>query len=158
MAGVKTTLDQIQVKFKQLIDQIEDPQLALKTIGEILTNNTQARLQKGVDINGQPFKPLAALTVARKKSNKDKILIESGDLYRELHYQLSNGGKSLEFGSDRIYAALMQFGAKQGGFGRNRRNTPIPWGDVPARPFIGVTEQDATEILEALTDMIEEGL
>ncbi|WEI18197.1 phage virion morphogenesis protein [Acinetobacter proteolyticus] len=36
------------------------------------------------------------------------------------------------------YAAAMQFGIKQGESGRTKRGGPIPFGDIPARPFIGI--------------------
>jgi hypothetical protein len=53
------------------------------------------------------------------------------------------------------FCGSQQFGAKQGQFGRGKRNHPIPWGDIPARPFFpdparGLPEplqQSITEVL-----------
>jgi len=158
MVGIKHNFELIRQGFTELDAELNNPEVLLGEVGEILINNTQDRLERGVDIYNQPFKPLAALTVSLKSRNKDKILFESGDLYRELHYQLINGNKSLEFGSDRKYAALMHYGAKQGQFGRSSRNTPLPWGDIPAREYIGLTDKDVEQIIQAYTDMIKDGL
>ena len=49
-------------------------------------------------------------------------------------------------GSGRVYAGTHQFGAKRGAFGRTAKGGPIPWGDIPARPFLGLSDADANEI------------
>ncbi|KUJ73922.1 hypothetical protein AVO42_00430 [Thiomicrospira sp. XS5] len=158
MAGIKIEVDDKAVT-KALANLAGmDLAEALKGIGETLIDNTRDRLEDGVDVNGKAFAPLSPVTIARKKRNKDKILIGRGDLHRELAYQLVNGGTGLEFGSDRKYAAVHQFGAKQGAFGRSKRNGPIPWGNIPARPFIGLAQQDEDEILDNLTHFIEKQL
>lgn len=158
MAGITVEVDDKEVR--KALSRLSgfDLAQALRGIGETLTNNTRDRLENGVDIDGRPFAPLSPVTLARKKKNRDKVLIESGDLHRELTYQLVNGGTGLEFGSDRKYAAVHQFGARQGAFGRSKRNTPLPWGNIPARPFIGITNQDKDEILDNLTTFIENQL
>jgi phage gpG-like protein len=65
----------------------------------------------------------------------------------------------------------MQFGAKEGEFGRysqigrvrkyglrdfrgaagTKKGFPIPWGDIPPRPFLAVTDED-TDAIVALTE------
>lgn len=62
-----------------------------------------------------------------------------------------SGPDYAEVGSNREYAGVMQFGAAQGAFGRTRRNGPIPWGAIPARPFLGISEDDERNIV-ALVD------
>lgn len=63
-------------------------------------------------------------------------------------------GNYLYVGSSAEYAATQQFGAKQGAFGRDKRNHPLPWGDIPARPFLGVSDEDASEILSVVSDYL----
>lgn len=158
MAGTKVTLDtsDFDRKFKALRERADDITPMLRDAGEILINNTQDRIKSGVDITGKKFAPLADLTISLKRKNKDKVLVESGDLYRELTYQLVKGG--LEFGSDRKYAALHQYGgtikpkskkilAFKGVFAKQVT--------IPARPFIGLTPIDQRDILEMLVDHIE---
>jgi len=47
-------------------------------------------------------------------------------------------------GTRKKYAAAHQHDAKKGQYGKTRRGGPIPWGDAPALPFIGVSD-DAME-------------
>ena len=73
-------------------------------------------------------------------------------LIQSIQYQV--GPASVEWGSNLIYAAVQQFGASKGAFGTARNGTSIPWGTIPARPFIGVSDEDET----ALVDLIEDWL
>ena len=57
-------------------------------------------------------------------------------------------------GTNKVYAATHQFGAERGEFGADRRGRPIPWGDIPARPFLGVGDEQRGIILEALNDHV----
>jgi phage gpG-like protein len=50
------------------------------------------------------------------------------------------------------YAATQQYGARRGEFGtgsyKTRKGTfPMPWGDIPARPFLGFSDDDQAIIL-----------
>jgi phage gpG-like protein len=47
-----------------------------------------------------------------------------------------------------VYAAAQQFGMKKGYAGRNSKGRPIPWGDIPARPFLGISDYDKATILD----------
>ena len=49
-------------------------------------------------------------------------------------------------------AGTHQFGASKGAFGTTSRGSPIPWGDIPARPFFGLSSEDEWGVLEILTD------
>ena len=54
-----------------------------------------------------------------------------------------------------IYAAVMQLGAAQGEFGaRIGKDKNGPWGDIPARPFLGVGPTDRENILETITEYL----
>ena len=44
---------------------------------------------------------------------------------------------SAEAGTNLVYAATHQFGAEQGEFGSTQSGRPIPFDDIPARPFLG---------------------
>ncbi|MBY0349775.1 phage virion morphogenesis protein [Tabrizicola sp.] len=65
------------------------------------------------------------------------------------------GPDSLQWGSPMIYATTQQFGAAQGAFGRTARNGPIPWGTIPARPFLGLSPEDETNILDTLSEWLQ---
>ena len=55
------------------------------------------------------------------------------------------------------YASVFQFGAKKGDFGGSRRGNgkkfmPIPWGDIPARPFLGFNKATNEKVLKIIKD------
>jgi len=75
-------------------------------------------------------------------------------------------------GTNVKYAAVHQFGAKKGAFGTfaakvkaherkgvpvkaHTRNVKTPWGDIPARPFMMVQDEDWGGIKTAVVDYIE---
>ena len=60
----------------------------------------------------------------------------------------------LLIGSPRIYASTHQFGAKKGAFGQTARGAPIPWGDIPACLFLGISDDDGNYIIDAVGDFL----
>ena len=136
MAGIRLEVDDrnVAAALQNLLHATDNLQPVLNDIGEILINSTRERLEAQIEPSGQAFTPLKPQTLKRKKRNRDKVLIYRGDLFRELAYQANT--ESLEFGSDRIYAARQHFGDDS----RNH----------VARPFIGLTPQDEDLALEAV--------
>jgi phage gpG-like protein len=68
-------------------------------------------------------------------------LSDTGRLRSSITYRATD--KSVEVGTNVPYARTHQFGARQGAFGRTRRNGPIPWGNIPARPFMPIKNNRA---------------
>ena len=66
-----------------------------------------------------------------------------GTLRDSIHYQLGNG--EVFVGSNLIYAPMMHFGGA-------KSQSPHLWGDIPARPFLGVSVADEAEITEIVKD------
>lgn len=112
--------------------------------------------KKDGDLNARGKKRLAA---------KKPLVGRSKMLSHTITYRVEGGGV-LAVGSPLIYAATHQFGAKMGEFGRYyqlsrlkyaegdfRRHAgmtkghPIPWGNIPARPFLGLSNQDRNDIV-----------
>ena len=71
-----------------------------------------------------------------------KPLVASGDMASSITMQVT--GNILEWGVPvRIKQGnVMQFGAKKGAFGPR-----TPWGDIPARPYLGLSDFDRVSIL-----------
>ncbi|WP_409934431.1 phage virion morphogenesis protein [Tepidimonas sp.] len=44
-----------------------------------------------------------------------------------------------------------------GTFGATKRGGKIPWGDVPARPFMGISDDDRSAILDIIRKHLAEG-
>lgn len=79
----------------------------------------------------------AAGVVAGKKP----LIGESKALSTTITYQVR--GNTLVVGSNMPYAAMQQFGGGKGEF-------PHLWGDIPARPFLGVSDDDRASLLDVL--------
>lgn len=108
---------------------------------------------------GEPWADLSEATKAiRAKDRKwpGEILRDSAILFRSI--TRDHDRTSAVAGTNVVYAALHQFGAERGAFGRTRRGGPIPWGDVPARPFLGRSDRLDNVILDAIARHLGDAL
>lgn len=121
-----------------------DLQPVFRDLGEALLNSTRDRFSTFKSPSGTRWAALSPAYQKRKKQNKHKILTLRGHLRGLLAYQVRPD--ALLVGTPLDYGATHQFGAKKGAFGRTRRGGPIPWGDIPARPFLGLSDADRAEI------------
>lgn len=85
-------------------------------------------------------------------AGKRPLIGLGGDLSRQFDKKVE--GNTLYIGSTMEYSAAQQFGMKRGYAGANKRGSPIPWGDIPARPFLGISDQDRVDILGTITDYL----
>ena len=113
---------------------------ALLGIGEILTEGAKQRFASATDPDGQPWVKNRDVTLAHK--NGTLPLTNEGNLADSIHYQMI-GDNSVEVGSDKVQAAMMQFGGTKAEF-------PNLWGDIPARPYLGFSEAENVEIMDLL--------
>ena len=70
---------------------------------------------------------------------------ETGALATQIHYQVI--GNTLEIGSSMGYAAMQQFGGRRAEF-------PNLWGDIPARPILGLSAADKNGIDQTIADYL----
>ena len=83
--------------------------------------------------------PMGSLD-APKIAGKKPLTGETRALATTINYQLQ-GDNAVSIGSPMVYAAMQQFGGKKSDF-------PHLWGNIPARPFLGASEADKTNIAE----------
>lgn len=147
MAGamLDVTLDASQVgkALEELASRLGDLTTPLNDIGEYLHQSTDERFRQKVAPDGSPWAPLSPVTLARKKGTG--ILREKGTLQDTLRKQVTS--TELAFGTDRVYGAVHQFGQKKGASGKTGKGRSIPWGDIPAREYLGLSADDETEVL-----------
>lgn len=143
MAGADISIEiddrEVRLAFDRLISAGGNLEPAFRDIGEYLLVSHRRRFENQVDPDGQPWAPLSEDYQARKRKNRDKVLVFEGELFGQLSYDAR--GDRLEFGSNRIYAATHQFGAPDRG--------------IPARPFLGLSDDDQREILAIIEDHID---
>jgi len=131
---------------QRLIDAGQNPRPALLEIGEDLVDSTKNRFGSESGPDGSVWERNSPLTIARK--GRDQPLTGHGTLMDQINYQLT-GGDTLDVGSPTIYAAMQQFGGTRSEF-------PHLWGDIPARPFIGVSEEDGQMITDTFNDYLKD--
>ena len=156
MTGARIDVNdgQVLAAFAKLRERGLDSSPVLKSLGEYLLREHEKRFVAQTDPDGRPWAPLSPSYKARKRRNQDKVLSLDGFL-RRLNYQVEDNGLSI--GTNRVYGAIHQFGARKGQFGRgsfkSRKGTfNIPWGDIPARPYLGITDENRRYIAAELGD------
>ena len=152
-----------------LARQLADLTRPMQDIGDFLMTSTKARFGKGISPEGNAWAPKSETTkdAYRRRGYRvdDRPLFgPSGSLSGRINYQAN--ARSVRVGSPMIYAATMQFGAMRGAFGaamgRTRPSekrlksqdyfTPLPWGNIPARPFLGLSQTDRAGVLEIIAE------
>ncbi len=114
-------------------------ELPMDSIATAVRNDILDRFKTATAPDGSPWAPLSPVTIARRRRRSDRPLLDTGVLRNSIQI-LELGRDSASVGTREKYAATHQFGAKKGQYGRTKRGAPIPWGDVPARSFIGVSD------------------
>ena len=144
MAGASLHID-IQVDnaaivaaLNRLQDRIGNLKPAFDDIGEHLLNRTRARFDSQTAPDGRAWQALSPGYQKHKKQNKDKILTLYGHL-RGLLNRFSDAN-SLRVGTPLIYGATHQFGD--------------PSRHIPARPFLGLSAEDTSDVLTILNEWI----
>lgn len=122
---------------------------ALLEIGEVLTESTKQRFADTQGPDGKAWSRNKTTTIAHK--GRDQPLSgETGSLMDTINYQLE-GNDTVVIGSPMEYAAMQQFGGKKSEF-------PHLWGDIPARAFLGVSDEDEKQILQIINDHLAAAL
>lgn len=153
-------------RFTALGANLEGP---LRAIGENLVESTKRRFETSTGPDGEPWAANTQTTYERylglfktsttktgklsqagagRAMAKKPLIGETRSLMSTIAYLVSGG--ELTVGSPMEYATTHQFGAAQGAFGKTTRGAPIPWGDVPARPFLGLDDADRAMVLDVL--------
>ena len=182
MAGAQNVIDltvddaELKAALKELAAKLNDLTPFFQDVGETLLNSTRERFRRQTAPDGTPWAALSPAYAARKPRHKDKPLTLSGALRGTLVKQADQD--ALRIGTPLIYGATHQFGAAKGSFGtvtarinaytrRSRsgatftvrahtRQMRVPWGDIPARPFLGLSEADRSDLIEALQAYLAE--
>ncbi len=176
MSGAAITVKIDDREVKELVGRIQknlgDLTPAMKIIGSTIRTSIVRNFEK----SGRPGKwDKHSETTEKRRGKGAKILMArglAGGLAASINYKA--GKKSVTIGTNKVYGAVHQFGAKKGSFGMvtanikahlrkgtkvkaHTRKMKLPWGDIPARPFLMIQNEDWTEIRAALNDFITGG-
>lgn len=158
MFSVELKADTLNAGLAELEANVTDWTPAMEQIGEYLVMSTKERFKAGESPEGAKWAPKSPTTLARygaRKSNRVDVrplFGPSGALSSQIFHETAPTHVSV--GSNLIYAAVHQFGAGKGAFGSMANGSPIPWGNIPARPFLGLSLEDETNILALVVDYL----
>lgn len=149
---------EIQAALQRSITANSNMRPVFKAIGERLLRSTEDRFDTETDPTGKPWAPLQISTLyagyGKKKYTQKgmltaafsrylgarKILTKSGQLRGSIYSKPTE--TQVAVGTGKIYGATHQLGR----------------GNIPARPFLGVTEADRVEILALIQDHIDNAM
>lgn len=158
MFSVEIKNDAVTGLLTRLGAQMSDMTQVFEQLGEYLVKSTKDRFPTGQAPDGTRWAPKSPTTLrmqgARKSNHYDArpLFGPSGALHQQIFHEASPS--QLEVGSNLIYAAVQQFGARKGQFGSMANGSPIPWGDIPARPIFGISAEDEAAIRTILTEFL----
>lgn len=161
---------EVIARLQQIASQVGNMAPAMRAIGEILSESTKERFATSTAPDGEAWKPNAPATIIARLNkikgayNKDgklskkgiaaatgkKPLVDTGILADTILSQVGSDGNSVEIGTNRFAgewsggAAVHQFGSKDG--------------NIPARPFLGLSEVDRGEVLAILDRFMQQSI
>lgn len=136
---------------------LEDMTPVYSDIGEYMIEATRRRFVEGKAPDGTRWAPKKQATLDRYKrmgygTLRRPLIGPSKLLSRLVQKFVSRNG--VVIGSSQIYAGVMQDGARKGAFGTDSRGRSIPWGDIPARTWLGISQLDGQAIVEIAEEHI----
>jgi phage virion morphogenesis protein len=179
MLDIAVDVSTVGKALEDLVERLGDLTTPLNDIAEYLHQSTDDRFRQQVAPDGSPWAPLAPSTLARKKGSQ--ILRDKGTLQDTLRHSVSKN--ELSFGTDRPYGATHQLGGKiehaarsqqvyfrQGKDGsvgnrfvKKSKSNFAQWitrgshvTEIKARPYLGLSAEDETEILAIIQDYLLE--
>lgn len=129
----------------------------LEDMGEYLLRSTRDRGVLQISPDGKPWAALSPRYAKYKQKKRPGVPILKFD-YHMQGDQLSSQveGNTLYVGTNAVYGATHQFGRRTT---ITDPETGISFeAEIPARPWLGVSQEDDTEILQIARDHLESGL
>jgi phage gpG-like protein len=177
-AGIKIDDSELQKVCAKIIQRGTNKKNGLRTIGAIARESIRYNFRAG----GRPNKWAESKGAAKRRG---QTLRRSGRLMNSITSTIS--GESVIVGTNVIYAAVQNYGAKKFSFGTvvakvkahsrknpagdiksgrkklaggvsfvraHTRKMQLPWGDIPARPFMVLQQEDILSIEAAMAQHI----
>lgn len=149
---------EVQAMLERVSDVLADMSPVFNQIGLYLVRTTKERFPTGKAPDGTPWAPRSAATLNNyerlaKKPGKQAswggVLHYSGQLSKNINHQYSPDW--VRVGSPEPWAAMMQFGG-------TKSKWPHLWGNIPARPFLGMSDEDKQGVMDIATEALQAAL
>lgn len=139
--------DEITPALERVWAALENPLPLMQELGEFFVESTKQRFLAGRAPSGALWAPKSPVTLARYPRSSAPLIGESKALSQNIFMEAFTD--RVEWGSDRVYAAMQQFGGSKSAF-------PHLWGDIPARPFLGLSAEDEVQVLDIIGDYLSQ--
>lgn len=141
MAGATIKVEVDDARVQQALSRVaaigSNARPLFTEIGSALEASTRQRFEQGQGPDGIAWADVKPATRRRKRN--PKILVERGDLLNSIAFEAGSDFVQIIAGPTQ-YAATHQFGR--------------PEANIPARPFLGLSDDDLQEIDEATGDYV----
>lgn len=156
----------IHEALNRLLQVDTDLSPVMAVIAGHLADSARESFNREAAPGGDPWAPLSPTTSAERTQPRRTLpsgrvvggyragpkLQRDGDLKNSILQDWD--ATSAIVGTNKDYATTQQFGAQRGAFGTIKRGGPVPWGNIPARPFLGLWPEHAEEILADVRNYI----
>ncbi|WP_299370440.1 phage virion morphogenesis protein [uncultured Tateyamaria sp.] len=158
--------DTVSTALARADDALDDLTPLMEQLGQLMVVQTKKNFDAGTAPDGTPWAPKSETTkeAYRRRQAKGSVAVVSDRpligpnkmLSTQITFEATSD--TMDWGSNMVYAAVMQLGAAKGAFGtksgidKNGRAfaMAIPWGHIPARPYLGIGPDDEMAILRAI--------
>lgn len=152
--GMKMNADRFFRKTGKMLSHIQNTRPLMKAIGEMSVSSTRERFRREEGPDGEKWKKSQ-----RAQDQGGQTLTDTAKLKNSIQYEAGND--TVMVGTNDIRAAIHQFGGDIKPKTKKALNTPFgPRGKVtmPARPFIGFSDDDIEEAKDLTRKFIAKGL
>ena len=163
MTGVSVTaaLDgavALQLGMQRLRQLGDSPRPIFQALANYGESSTRLRFKKGIGPDGARWKPSA-----RAQATGGQTLVlkgQHGGILGSITSRFDNA--SAEWGTNKVYAGVHQFGATIVPRSKKNLRFRVPGGfvstkrvNIPARPFLGVNDEDQREMTALIIDVVK---
>jgi phage virion morphogenesis protein len=159
-AGFSLGLNAFANAIEQMATKASGMQIEmLSAIGETLVASTQKRFEQGVGPDGTAWEP----SNRADNTKRGKTLVNTKVLKNSISW--ATNGNEVHVGTNKEYARIHQLGGeitpKKASWlvfkigGRTVRTRKVT---IPARPYLGINNEDKIEIAALINDMLYEAL
>jgi phage virion morphogenesis protein len=166
-AAITAMIDDTQVK--AMLARIRSNLGDLTPAHKIFASIVRSSIVRNFEVGGRPGKWKISGRVKKKGGKTLMVQGLAGGLAGSIS-EYADRDKAV-VGTNKIYGAVHQFGAKKGSFGEvmanvrahlrkgvtvraHTRRMKLPWGDIPARPYLAIQDEDWVEMRDALTEYV----
>lgn len=158
---VKIENEEVLLAYSQLLQRAEDLTEPNAAIAKVMADATERAFRDQKDpSDGTPWAALSDTTASSIVNGRLRgtvpILTVTGLLGNS--FRPTWGPDFAMVSTGDIRAGTHHFGAQKGEFGSGRRGRPIPWGDIPPRPLVGLGSDDNEEIIDIISTHLTSNL